>query len=243
MENRTLEQVKQRLAKLETFELDEDSFYEVAEDQLDCYHQPKEKMMAIYQKLLQEVSQKMNQMDNHMDMTPNCQLGCAFCCYFPIIISRLEAKMIIASIEAMPEERHNELKEHLRQYYKNYENLIEDATSLDFEEQDVKYEYMKKQLPCPLLNTETNTCMAYEVRPLPCRTYVNYMDPEICAKNYVPEETVSFEFLYENYMGALNAAAQVVFEEDDPEFLDYPTDVYQYNYLPVFLKEWIDSLT
>ncbi|WP_277673549.1 YkgJ family cysteine cluster protein [Piscibacillus halophilus] len=241
MENRSLEEVKKRLDQLATFELNEDSFYEVAEDNLDQEGTPLEKMVSVYQRLQQEVSQKMNEMDGHMGMSPNCQLGCAFCCYFPIIVSRLEAKMIIASIEAMPEHRREDIKQHLIDYYQQYEGLIQEATSLNFEVKDIKYDYIKKQLPCPLLNLETNACMAYEARPLPCRTYVNYMDPDICAKNYVPEEAVSFEFLYEDYMGALNAAAQVMFEEEDPNFLDYPSDVYQYHYLPVFLKEWIEK--
>ncbi|MGP4071726.1 YkgJ family cysteine cluster protein [Piscibacillus sp. B03] len=241
MKNRTLEEVKERLKRLNTFELNEDDFYDAAEQKLDEPGQPLDQMVAVYQRLQQEVSQKMNEMDDHMGMTPNCQLGCAFCCYFPIIISRLEAKMIIASIEAMPESRREEIKSHLESYYKQYESLIDEATSLNFEEKDIKYDYIKKQLPCPLLNTETNACMAYESRPLPCRTYVNYMDPDICYEKYVPEETVSFEFLYEDYMGALNAGAQVMYEEKQPQFMDYPSDIYQYHYLPVFLKEWIEN--
>ncbi|GEL78125.1 YkgJ family cysteine cluster protein [Tenuibacillus multivorans] len=241
MENRTIEEVKERLESLKAFELNEDSFYDLAEDELDQAKPAKLKMMKIYQTLLQEVSQKMNEMDAHMGMAPSCQMGCAFCCYFPIIVSKLEAKMIIASIESMPEERRQAIKRHLRDYYSKYEGLVKEATSLDFQEHDIKYDYMKKQLPCPLLNTETNTCMAYDVRPLPCRTYVNYTNPKYCEEKYLPEEAVSFEFLYEDYMGALNAAAQVMFEDEHPEFLDYPTDIYQHDYLPVFLKEWVEQ--
>ncbi|RPF50581.1 YkgJ family cysteine cluster protein [Aquisalibacillus elongatus] len=239
MENRALEEVKHKLNKLDSYPYNDETFYDVAEEQLDQRGTSLNRMVEIYQHLQQEVSQKMSEMNQHMGMTPNCQLGCAFCCYFPIVVSRLEANMIIASIEVMPTERRESIKDHLRSYYKNYESLIDEATSLNFEE-DIKFEYMKKQLPCPLLNPETNACMAYEARPLPCRTYVNYMDPQICADNYVPEETVSFEFIYEDYMSALNAAAQVMDEEESPRFLDYPSDLYRYDYLPVFLKEWIE---
>ncbi|WP_054754431.1 YkgJ family cysteine cluster protein [Piscibacillus salipiscarius] len=221
--------------------MNEDDFYDAAEDQLDEAGTSLERMVSVYQRLQQEVSQKMNEMDDHMGMTPNCQLGCAFCCYFPIIISRLEANMIMASIEAMPQSRREEFIHHLKDYFERHKALIDEATALNFDEEDIKYDYIKKQLPCPLLNTETNACMAYEARPLPCRTYVNYMDPDICYENYVPEETVSFEFLYEDYMGALNAAAQVMYEDENPDFLDYPSDVYQYDYMPVFLKEWIEN--
>ncbi|MGM8216338.1 YkgJ family cysteine cluster protein [Bacillaceae bacterium W0354] len=236
-----LNEVKERLNHLSSFELNEDDFYEITDKYLEKAMPTKKRMIEIYKKLLLETSNKMTDMDEHMGMSPSCQLGCAFCCYFPIIITRLEAKMIIASIEEMSDDRREELINHLRNYFSNYESLIEEATSVDPESEHVKSHYIKKQLPCPLLNTETNSCMAYEIRPLPCRTYVNYTNPKVCADNLMPEEAVSFEFLYEGYMGALNEAAQVIFEEEAPDFLDYPMDVYETNYLPLFLKEWLEN--
>ncbi|MDV2581841.1 YkgJ family cysteine cluster protein [Alkalibacillus haloalkaliphilus] len=236
MSYKPLEEVKQRLERLGTYELNEEKFVEVA----DCAlkeDKPIDRLIEGYHQLLGEVSNEMKQMDDHMGMTPTCQMGCAFCCYFPIIITRLEAKMIIRSIESMNEERRQNIKTHLKEYFEGNKDNVEYCTTLDFQNRDVKFDYMKAQLPCPLLNTETNTCMAYESRPLPCRTYVNYMDPKICADNLVPEETVSFEFLYEDYMGNLNEIAQEVAHEDDT--VEYPEDLFEYNYLPVFLKDWI----
>ncbi|MDQ0351978.1 Fe-S-cluster containining protein [Alkalibacillus filiformis] len=228
--------MKQRLERLGTYELNEENFVEVAEYALEK-DKPIDRLIEGYHQLLGEVSNEMKRMDDHMGMTPTCQMGCAFCCYFPIIITRLEAKMIIHSIESMSEERKNDVKTHLKTYFEQNEEKVEHCTSLDFQSEDIKFDYMKAQLPCPLLNTETNTCMAYESRPLPCRTYVNYMDPKICEDNLVPEETVSFEFLYEDYMGNLNEIAQKVAHED--ETVEYPDNLFEYNYLPVFLKEWI----
>ncbi|WP_162297951.1 YkgJ family cysteine cluster protein [Halalkalibacillus sediminis] len=242
MRDRSLQEVKDRLATLVSYELNEDDFYDVADKHLNERGTVENRLSEVYQNTLAEVSQKMNEMDNHMGMTPNCQLGCAFCCYFPIIVNRLEAKMLVHSIEQMEESRREDLKNHLTNYFKKYSSTIETCTSIDYEnDPDAKLKYKRENLPCPLLDEEKQACKAYEARPLPCRTYVNYMDPKICAENHVPEEAVSFEFLYDGYMGALNEAAQAVYEEEDPDFLDYPSDVYQYDYLPAFLKEWMQE--
>ncbi|WP_188207288.1 YkgJ family cysteine cluster protein [Alkalibacillus aidingensis] len=241
MSYKTLSDVKERLERLGSFELNDERFVEVAEQAIDNEtQQPKDRLLYAYKNLLAEVSQQMNQMDDHMGMQPTCQMGCAFCCYFPIIVTKLEANMIIRGIESMEEEQRDQLVQHLQSYFINQKEKVAACTSLDFEQGEIKHEYMKKQLPCPLLDPETNTCMAYEWRPLPCRTYVNYMDPKICEKQLVPEEAVSFEFLYEDYMGNLNEVAQEIAMEDG-HAIDYPADVFQYNYLPVFLKEWIEE--
>ncbi|GAA0450400.1 YkgJ family cysteine cluster protein [Alkalibacillus silvisoli] len=238
MSYKSLNEIKGRLEKLGTYELNEDRFVQIADSALE-YEKPVDRLLNGYQNLLSEVSNQMGKMDEHMGIKPSCQMGCAFCCYFPIIVTRLEAKMIIRAIEQMEPDEKLALQSHLKDYFKKHEEKIDYCTSLDFEHEDTKFDYMKEQLPCPLLNTETNTCMAYEWRPLPCRTYVNYLNPKICEDQLVPEETVSFEFLYEDYMSNLNQVAKEVAYEDN-ELLDYPEDIFEYNYLPVFLKQWIN---
>ncbi|WP_027964155.1 YkgJ family cysteine cluster protein [Halalkalibacillus halophilus] len=241
MTHRTVDEVKARLDRLQSFDFKEERFTEIAENQLNNNElSDRQVLLYSYHNLLGEVSHKMDLMDEHMDMKPTCFMGCAFCCYFPIITTRLEAKMITYAIENMEPERQDYIKRHLENYFEKYHEKIEHNTSLDFEAGDIKHEYMQKQLPCPLLDEKTNTCLAYEWRPLPCRTYVNYMDPKICEENLVPEETVSFEFLYEDYMGTFNEVAQVIAQDND-QVLDYPTDLFQYDYLPVFLREWMNK--
>ncbi|MET3683139.1 Fe-S-cluster containining protein [Alkalibacillus flavidus] len=239
MSHRTLEDVQKRLETLQTFELDESEFEERRDEALDK-SEPEDQLIAGYHKLLGEVSEQMNQMDEHMGMTPTCFMGCAFCCYFPIIVMKLEADILITAINRMDEERRDRIKQHLKQYFHDYQDKLEKVESLDFDDESMKYDYRKEWLPCPLLDTETNTCMAYESRPLPCRTYVNYMDPKLCENQLVPEETVSFEFLYQDYMGNLNEIAQEVATAND-DVIDYPDDLFEYNLLPVFLKRWMDE--
>ncbi|WP_306976546.1 YkgJ family cysteine cluster protein [Alkalibacillus salilacus] len=239
MSHRSLKDVQNRLETLQTYELDEGEF-EAKQDEAKTYKQPKDQLVAGYHKLLGEVSVQMNQMDHHMGMSPTCFMGCAFCCYFPIIVTRLEADLLKTAINQMEPERREHIKAHLKQYFDTYQDKLAHVESLDFDDEQFKFDYRKQWLPCPLLDTETNTCLAYESRPLPCRTYVNYMDPKICEHNLVPEETVSFEFLYQDYMGNLNELAQDIATEYDG-VIDYPDDIFEYNLLPVFLREWIEE--
>ncbi|UOQ47660.1 YkgJ family cysteine cluster protein [Gracilibacillus caseinilyticus] len=78
-----------------------------------------------------------------------------------------------------------------------------------------------------MLDTESNQCLAYEIRPLPCRTYVNYTDPAVCKNNEMPKETISYEFLYQEYMGAFNELLQYLYAEEDTAMVQYPDDLYQ----------------
>jgi len=236
-----IDEVKKRLNRLSSYELDSNKYFDIVDEEMNRTLPNKERLAHVYKNLLEQVSEEINSIDKHINLTPSCRLGCAFCCYFPIIITRLVANMIIYSIETMNEKRRHEVINHLQNYFANNEELYNDATPINLYSEDVKLAYIQKQLPCPMLDTETNRCIAYEVRPLPCRTYVNYTDPAVCEENFMPEEAVSYEFLYEEYMGALNEAAQIVYESDDASFLNYPTDIYEVNYLPVFLKEWIDN--
>lgn len=79
--------------------------------------------------------------------------------------------------------------------------------------------------------------MIYEVRPLPCRTYVNYTNPKVCADNILPKETISYEFLYQEYMGAINELLQYLYENDKIENIGYPEDLYQEDLLINWMKK------
>lgn len=230
-----------RVQKLhEHYEIDSDSFYEIADHVLKKGVPSAEKIMLAFQQLLQKVNDEISQMEKVMDVKPSCQMGCAFCCYFPIIINRMEGKLIQQAIERMDEERKNQLLKHLKNYFGQYGKKLKELTSLDFENDErFKQKYIARQVPCPLLDPVTNTCLAYEVRPIPCRTYLNYTHPSVCSENFMPKETISYEFLYDDYMGALNELIQQMYEEGDTAFIDYPEDAFAYDYLPVWLEPWV----
>ncbi|MCP8617903.1 YkgJ family cysteine cluster protein [Salirhabdus salicampi] len=239
----TYEEVQKGISHLNNhYEIDEERYYSVIEKWANSENSADKMLKGAFLELLQGVSDEINDMNEASNMKPTCRLGCAFCCYFPIIVNGMEAKLMVEAIEDMPVERRNELINHLQQYFVNYEEQIKEATSLDFEEDPhFKKKYIQKQLPCPFLDTQSNVCLAYEARPIPCRTYVNYTNPEVCEKEFMPKETLSYEFLYHEYMGPLNELAQYLFEQGDTGKVQYPNDVYEHNYLPVWLKNWIEE--
>ncbi|WP_085991576.1 YkgJ family cysteine cluster protein [Oceanobacillus senegalensis] len=229
----TLEEVQQKCHQLsDVYVIDENKFYMIVEKWADQTSSTEEKVLASFTELLQAVSDEISSMEEKVQMESTCRLGCAFCCYFPIIINEMEAKIMKKAIEQFPEQRKNKINVHLRSYYEKHGEKLKKITSLDFEEdEEFKKKYRKSFIPCPLLDIKTNQCMAYEIRPIPCRTYVNYTDPAVCEQNLMPKETVSFEFLYEQYMGALNEFMQFLYEEDDTAYIRYPDDLFTHDYI------------
>jgi len=229
----TYEEIQKRCEQLSNrYEIEEKKFYQVVEKWADLETSVEDKLLNSFSELLELVSEEITNMEETLQMKPTCTMGCAFCCYFPIIINEMEAKLMKKAIESLPAERKDKIRSHLNEYYKQYAEQIELIATLDFEsDESFKLKYINKQLPCVMLNTKTNQCMAYEIRPIPCRTYMNYADPKVCSDNQMPRETVSFEFLYEQYMGALNEFMQFLYEEGDIGFINYPNDVYATDYL------------
>jgi uncharacterized protein len=197
-------------------------------------------LQLAYEKLLQTVDSEITKLEDATSITPSCFKGCAHCCYFPIITSQLEGKLLARKILSFPEERKADILAHLKQYFETYEN--NEVFSIDFQnEPDFKKQYISKQVPCPLLDTKTNMCKAYEVRPIPCRTYLNYSNPSVCNDTLIPKETFSYEFFGEFYSNALNEVIQtLLYEGEDLPKLNYPKDIIEYDYLPNLLKRELD---
>ncbi|SEN68923.1 Putative zinc-or iron-chelating domain-containing protein [Amphibacillus marinus] len=233
------QEVQKRCAELtEQYEIDDSMFDQIIAHWDEKQGTVEERLTSCFQALLKQVSEEMAKMDNHMSMAPSCQLGCAFCCYFPIIVTELEAKLIIHSIQQLSPKRSEAIKTQLQNYQTLHRDKLDTARQIDFkEDEQFKLKYRQLNLPCPLLNLETNTCMAYEVRPTPCRTYINYMDPKLCANQPMPKETVSFEFLYLPYFEALNEFLQWLYEDEDTSFINYPDDLFTEDYLINWLPD------
>ncbi|QTM99095.1 YkgJ family cysteine cluster protein [Sediminibacillus dalangtanensis] len=222
----------------EKYQIEEERFYDVVEIWAESNLSPKDKLLGSFHELLRIVSKEIDTIENTLELEASCRMGCAFCCYYPIIINKMEAKLMRQAMAVFPEQRRNKLHAHFHHYFQEYGKQLEDLSAIETEtDREFKLAYRKKQLPCVMLDTETNQCMAYEIRPIPCRTYVNYADPKVCQQNLMPKETVSFEFLYGEYMGALNEFLQFLYEEEDTAFIDYPNDLYTQDYLFNWFKD------
>ncbi|MFC0523574.1 YkgJ family cysteine cluster protein [Pontibacillus salicampi] len=239
----TYEEILKKIELInDQYEINEEYFGTIVDQLLSSNLSGDEIIKEGFQQMLEQVNKEMEKMESFMDVKATCFMGCAFCCYFPIIITGMEAKSITRIIETWPEERREKIVQHLRNYFQTYEKEVEQVTSIDREnDPNFKQKYIAAQVPCPFLNLETNTCMAYEVRPIPCRTYVNYADPEVCATNHMPKETISYEFLYDFYIGALNEILQELYEGGEETYVDYPSDLWSYDYLANWLKDWVQE--
>lgn len=237
-----LEEIQEKCNQLTNeYEIDEDKFYSIVEKWAEKDVQLEQKLISSFTELLDVASSEITNMEEHVGLAPTCRLGCSFCCYFPIIINEMEAKFMKRAIENFPAERKKAIRGHLIHYYDKYGDRISENNKLDFEnDADFKLKYRKSLTPCPMLNTETNQCIAYEIRPIPCRTYMNYTNPTVCETNLMPKETISFEFLYSEYMGALNEFLQFLYEEGDTGFVQYPDDLYKHDYLTNWMKDLIN---
>jgi Fe-S-cluster containining protein len=145
---------------------------------------------------------------------------------------------MIGVINSMPHERKSQIVNHLHSYFTEHADTIKKLCSINFEEEaDFKLQYISNQMPCPLLNVETNECIAYEIRPLPCRTYLNYCSPVVCKEEFIPKEPFSYEFLRDYYIEALNELVQTILYEDEYDYgIQYPNDLFQIDYLPTLIK-------
>lgn len=217
---------------------DDSRFMQGIDDQYDQFGDVDRDLFVAtaFKRMLKVVDNEIKLIENKVEMTPSCKSGCAHCCYYPIILTKMEVKLIWQYIQELPKNKLGELLKHLENYYATED--LEKIYSIDFQTyRRYKEKYVNKHVPCPLLDTKTNSCLAYEVRPIACRTHVNYCNPQVCADEPIPNEVFSYEFLYEYYIYALvNTIQEVVLEENhDP--IKLPGDVYEADYLPRLLKK------
>ncbi|MEC3882726.1 YkgJ family cysteine cluster protein [Halobacillus sp. HZG1] len=233
------EEIIKRCEKInQSYEIAPSFFDGIVDELLDSEKDTETVILSGFQRLISEVDHEIERMEEFTSMKPNCFMGCAFCCYFPIVITKMEAKMLFRSIEHFSEERKEAIYAHWENYYGKQQDKLQKAMAMDFEAPETKLEYKRLNLPCPMLDPETQLCMAYEVRPIPCRTYLNYSDPQVCADQHMPKEPFSYEFLYQFYFGSINELIQALYENGEDVFVDYPMDAWSYDYLPAWIKQW-----
>ncbi|WP_213412108.1 YkgJ family cysteine cluster protein [Xylanibacillus composti] len=218
----------------------------MAVDRLYEHEEPTaaEQLLHAYQRLLEVVDEEIATIEQQTQLAPSCRKGCAHCCYYPIVITPLEAKLIIAYVDVLPERDKERVAGHLQQYFRQYRSQLRELREQSYEEADDKRLYKSLHLPCPMLDTQSGSCLAYAVRPIPCRTYLNYSDPRVCGDELLPKESFSYAFLGEYYMQALHEYIQALLmdgEDDETLGIVYPDDSLEMEPLPLLLEKWLLS--
>ncbi len=125
-----------------------------------------------------------------------CRARCSGCCARLINVSMAEA--VIA-----------------------YEHLKQDGTWPDVRKKAIEQmgilritdpmAWFKMNRKCPILNTDTNLCRAYAVRPATCSTHFVSSDPELCdpwSTHAGKFETVNFPDLFQKFQGRMAECVQ-----------------------------------
>jgi len=94
----------------------------------------------------------------------SCKVGCSNCCHHPFLVTLPEGLLLYRWLST-----HGRWTPSLR---KRIEETRDKTLGLAFRV------WLLSNIPCPLL--EDHKCLAYEARPLHCRTTFSRGDPEMC---------------------------------------------------------------
>lgn len=157
--------------------------------------------MAEYHHLLELLHRFQQAVLSHHAVKPSCSGGCATCCYHwvedvnsfeIIIIADYLKRHHPTALPAIVQQCREDLAT-LEQLYevvqsKFAQEQAHEAGSMDaLDEIDVLLgSFYQFQRPCPLLDKQ-GLCMIYPLRPLTCRIYLSFSDPQRCHPDYINE--------------------------------------------------------
>jgi Fe-S-cluster containining protein len=123
----------------------------------------------------------------------SCKPGCSHCCSRPIIASLAEAFLIKNYL--IKTGKWHEVKKRITEV-KNHEDL-DTAT------------WFLMNIKCPVLDTKTNMCLAYEVRPIKCALHFVSSKPSACdpwSTEKMAIKLINMDELHDRYQNELDKA-------------------------------------
>jgi Fe-S-cluster containining protein len=131
------------------------------------------KMTGLYKELDPAVEKAMD------GMKVSCKVGCAGCCHLLTLISLPEAVAIAEHILADPRRRQT-IPALSNKFFEQLNRIpLTEASATGFK--DLRTKYFATKTPCAFLDTTTNQCTVYSVRPSACRYHFVVTDPELCS--------------------------------------------------------------
>jgi len=107
-------------------------------------------------------------------MKISCKPGCASCCYLLTLITLPEG-VAIAEHFLSDVQMRNKIPELMRSFFQQIQHIEAGGVKA------IRDSYFRKKVPCTFLDTATNRCTVYSVRPGACRYHAVVSDPEGCS--------------------------------------------------------------
>lgn len=104
----------------------------------------------------------------------SCKVGCASCCYL-LTLATLPEGIAIAEHFLSDVQRRNMIPDLMRKFWEQLQHI--EAKGV----RTIRDGYFRKKVPCTFLDTVTNRCTIYSVRPEACRYHAVVTDPELCS--------------------------------------------------------------
>ncbi len=131
-----------------------------------------------------------------------CRKGCCYCCnHWVEDVYSFEATRIADYIKTHFPERISSIidrciedEKHIIRLHNIMDSKLHeyrsDSEIVDIDETDLLLaSYYQLKRPCPLLN-DNGTCSIYPARPLTCRVYFSFSDPQLCRPEYINTEEI-----------------------------------------------------
>jgi Fe-S-cluster containining protein len=121
-----------------------------------------------------------------------CRKGCSHCCFGPFLITDLDGKRLRTGLASLDKEAGSRIQARALEA----KALMESRRS---EDHDV-WQSNWKDLPCPVLDLETNECLLHAHRPIACRLHgpalsVDGVSLQPCRLNYSDLSAAQIEAL------------------------------------------------
>ncbi|KZN97488.1 MULTISPECIES: YkgJ family cysteine cluster protein [Aeribacillus] len=148
----------------------------------------REYVLFIYEEARKISLKHFNNDLNESGLTPSCKKGCSFCCSFPISVLPFESLLIEQYVK---DNFSNVQKKELKRNLKNTKNrVIKEVGKIQITK-SYKEKYYQKDIKCPFLN-ESNLCSIYDVRPLSCISYLEFINSSKCQNGNISDSAAAF---------------------------------------------------
>lgn len=126
------------------------------------------RLPILHQRVDELVTERVAFAHEHAGSVAQCKTGCAWCCYH--LVPATMPEVLAALLEAL-RTGHKKLVTRLNKVRKDFNAFTRVGWDND--------RWVRQRRACLFL-TEGNRCAAYNARPLACRAYVAFSNPDLC---------------------------------------------------------------